>query len=670
MDAHWLKVVSGIALRGVSDRTLRHAVTGKVVLVTGASEGIGAATAVRLGAAGAIVLLAARTEETLALVRDEITALGGVAHVYPTDLSDPEQAEALAEAILRDHRRIDVVVSNAGRSIRRSLADTSDRFHDVVRTIDLNYLGPVRLLLALVPAMRAAGGGHIVNVSTAGVFTPAQNWSSYLASKSAFDVWLRCAAPELRRDGVTVSTFYSGLVRTRMSAPTAYLRRYPAMTAQEAAGAVCRAIARRPRTLQAWWTRPGELIAATFKGPVERMMAFSARLTPLRSLSILDIRRVILLAWAGRRYGWTLTAAASGGRRDEVALIDRDGPATRGELRAAARACAVGMREELGVRAGDRVGVRCATHRGLAIAACAAGLLGADAVLLPPHLDLAQIVAAERLTALVTDPGTEPPAGVRSAPWSVLATHSGRRLPRPQVRGRLTVLTSGTTGDPRVVRRKLTWRALLGPALAHLRHIPVRRGRPILVATPAYHGYGLTYLAAGLALAAPVLLVAGRDPAAVLTAAGEHRPTALFALPAQLAALVEVPGAADLPAGTRIVTGAEPLDPELSQRLLEVFGDRVFNLFGSTEAGWAALATPADLRAAPGTVGRAPAGVSLRILDSDGRPVPPGEVGAVHVAGWLPGGELVPTGDLGHLDRAGRLMLDGRVDGSLRVPVA
>jgi acyl-coenzyme A synthetase/AMP-(fatty) acid ligase len=144
----------------------------------------------------------------------------------------------------------------------------------------------------------------------------------------------------------------------------------------------------------------------------------------------------------------------------------------------------------------------------------------------------------------------------------------------------------------------------------------------------------------------------------VLAAAGEHRPTAVFALPQHLAGLVELPGAAELPPGTRIVTGAEPLAPELSQRLLDVFGDRVFNLFGSTEAGWAAMATPSDLRAAPGTVGRAPAGVRLHILGPAGERLPPGEVGTVYVAGW---GAMRATGDLGHLDRAGRLMLDGRV---------
>ncbi|MEV6966139.1 SDR family NAD(P)-dependent oxidoreductase [Hamadaea sp. NPDC051192] len=644
---HWLKLIGGIVVPGIGDRALRRRVAGRIVLVTGASEGIGAATAVRLGAAGAVVLLAARTESRLHEVRATIEAAGGQAYAYPADLSDPEQAERLGERILRDHRRVDVVVCNAGRSIHRSVADTADRFHDVVRTADLNYLGPVRLLLTLLPAMRAGDGGHIVNVSTAGLLTPAQNWSSYLASKAAFDVWLRCAAPELRLDGVTVTSFYSGLVRTRMSAPTKFFRRYPAATPEEAASTVCRAVARRPRTVQAWWSRPGEVLAAAFKSLVERGMAASARLLPLRAAALVDPLRMVRLAWASRRYGWTLTAATAGGRTGEVALVDRSGPLTRGELQAAAQSCATALRDR-GVRPGDRVGIRCATHRGLAITASAAGLLGLDTVLLPPHAE-----PADTLTVLISDdaPGT---------PWPTLVGGPGGALGRPPVRGRLTVLTSGTTGTPRLVRRKLTWRTLLGPALAHLRHIPIRAGRPIIVAVPAYHGYGLSYLAAGLALGAPVVLVPGKDPAAVLAAAREHRPTAIFALPEHLAGLAAQPDAADLPPGVRIVTGAEPLAPELSRQLLDVFGDRVYNLFGSTEAGWAAMATPADLKAAPGTVGRPPAGVRLHVLTDDGRPALPGETGAVHVGGWLPRGRLVATGDLGHLDRAGRLMLDGR----------
>lgn len=660
-----LKVASGVSLRGVSDDTLRRAVDGQVVLVTGASEGIGAAAARRLGAAGAIVLLVARTQVRLDEVRRSIVDAGGTAYAYAADLSQPDQAEALATTILAEHRRVDVVVNNAGRSIRRSVADTADRFHDVVRTTDLNYLGPVQLLLVLLPAMRAAGRGHVVNVSTAGVGFPAPNWSSYLASKAAFDMWLRCAAPELRADGVTVSTFYSGLVRTRMSAPTAYLRRLPAMSPVEAADVVCRAIAKRPRTLQAWWTRPGEVFTAGFKGPAERILAAGHRLAAWKPLRDIGLRSLLRLYRNSRRYGWTLAAAAHGGPGAATAIVDRDGPLTRGELTKAAQVCAAGIRDELEAGPGTKIGIRCGTHRGLVVAAYAAGLAGADAIMLPPGLsdeDIKAMIGAEGITALIGEPGDRPPAGILSAAWNELGPlfdDTGLpRKPPTKTKGRLTVLTSGTTGVRRPVRRGLDWRSLTGPALAHLNHIPIRPARPILVATPAYHGYGLTYLAAGLALGAPVILVPGKDPRAVLAAAKEHRPTAVFALPRQLARLAETVGAQDLPKGVRLVTGAEPLEPEVCRRLLDTFGDRVYNLFGSTEAGWAAMATPADLRAAPGTVGRAPGGVRLLILGPDGESRPPGETGAVHVAGW---GAVTPTGDLGHLDRAGRLMLDGRV---------
>lgn len=645
----WVRIAAGISGRGVRESTLRRAVQGKVVLVTGASEGIGAATARRLGRAGAIVLLVARTVERLEAVRREIADAGGIAHVHPADLSQPAEAQALGIRILAEHRRVDVVVNNAGRSIRRSLADTADRFHDVQRTIDLNYLGPVQLLLTLLPAMRAAGRGHVVNVSTAGILTPAPQWSSYLASKAAFDVWLRSAAPELRRDGVTASTFYCGLVRTRMSAPTKAYRQAPAMSPDEAAAVVCRAIARRPRTIEAWWMRPSELFAAAFKGTVERFLSGDNVLDTLRvavTTGLLRPARLVRMIRASRRYGWTLAAAVEAGPPDGIALVDEHGSVTRSQLRLDALGRAAYL-HSVGVTAGDRIGVRCANDRGLVATAAAAGLLGADAVLLPPALDddeLTAVTAREGLRLTLGDAPTLP------VTW----------LPRPRRPGRLTVLTSGTTGPRQAVRRPITWRVLLAPALTHLRLIPLRPGTPIAVAAPAYHGYGLSYLAAGLALGAPVILAAGLRPQRLREVVDAHRPTALFALPVQLDRLAALPDAADLYARTRLVTGSEPLDPDLCRRLLDVFGDRLFNLFGATEAGWATIATPADLRAAPGTVGRPPRGVLIRVLDSDGLAAPPGEHGAVHVGGWLPGGALIATGDVGYLDPAGRLMLTPR----------
>jgi len=173
------------------------------------------------------------------------------------------------------------------------------------------------------------------------------------------------------------------------------------------------------------------------------------------------------------------------------------------------------------------------------------------------------------------------------------------------------VLTSGTTGVPRSVSRPLPLGMLLGPVATHLALTPVRRGEPIVVAAPPHHGYGLTYLSAGLVLGAPVVLAPGGDPERILSAVAEHRAGLLFALPIQLRRICDLPASRwpALDSLRAVVSGAAPLSADLCARLRERFGDRTFNMYATTEAGWAAMATPADLRAAPGTVGRAPRGV-------------------------------------------------------------
>jgi NAD(P)-dependent dehydrogenase (short-subunit alcohol dehydrogenase family) len=258
----------------VTDGKLAAAVGGKTVLVTGASYGIGEATARRLGAAGAKVLLLARTADRLETVTKDIAATGGSAYDYPMDLTDTSAIEATIARILDEHGHVDVLVSNAGKSIRRSIAETYGRFHDIERTNAVNYLGPSKLILELLPSMRARRTGHIVNVSTAGVRTPpAARWSAYLASKSAFDVWLRCIAQEIRGDGVTVSTVYMGLVHTRMSEPTAILNRMPGLSPEQAAALVCQAITDRPHNLSPPYARPVGAFGHIFRASTDRLLA-------------------------------------------------------------------------------------------------------------------------------------------------------------------------------------------------------------------------------------------------------------------------------------------------------------------------------------------------------------------------------------------------------------
>jgi NAD(P)-dependent dehydrogenase (short-subunit alcohol dehydrogenase family) len=258
-----------LAPRGnASPEALRRAVEGKTVLVTGASFGIGEALAERLGQAGARVLLAARSEGQLHSLAQRITDAGGVAQCYPLDLRDPEQVDAVAARILAQQGHVDVVVHNAGKSIRRSLYRSLDRAHDFERTMAVNYLGPVRLQLALLPSMIARRGGQIINVSAVSVRLPAAAfWAAYSASKSAFDIWVASAAPELRHCQIACTSIYFGLVHTAMSAPTAAYASMPGQTADQAACVICRAIIERPRSIAPWWLEPLRWLSP----PAERM---------------------------------------------------------------------------------------------------------------------------------------------------------------------------------------------------------------------------------------------------------------------------------------------------------------------------------------------------------------------------------------------------------------
>lgn len=235
----------GRIVRRVTGGGLSRAVDGRVVLVTGASSGIGEATALRLGAAGATVVLVARSEDALRSVADRIEAAGGRADVRPCDLTDLDAVGRLTDAVLADHGTVDVLVNNAGRSIRRSIADSVDRMHDFERTMQINYYGPVKLTLGLLPAMRAQGRGQIVNVLSEGLLLQTPRFAAYLASKAALDSFSRCVANEVRPDGVRITGIHMPLVRTPMIAPTAQYERVPALRPEEGADLVCEGIVTR-----------------------------------------------------------------------------------------------------------------------------------------------------------------------------------------------------------------------------------------------------------------------------------------------------------------------------------------------------------------------------------------------------------------------------------------
>jgi NAD(P)-dependent dehydrogenase (short-subunit alcohol dehydrogenase family) len=228
------------------DHSLSGRVKGKVVVVTGSSSGIGKATALKLAEAGAKVILVARGEEKLLETKGEIDRLGGNAWICTADVADLASCDALVARVTKEHGGCDFLVNNAGRSIRRGVVNSFDRFHDFERTIQLNYFGALRLIMGFLPKMLEKKRGHIINISSIGVLSNAPRFSAYVASKSALDSFSACAASEFVDKGVLFTTINMPLVRTPMIAPTKIYENVPTLSPEEAAGLVVDAIVNRP----------------------------------------------------------------------------------------------------------------------------------------------------------------------------------------------------------------------------------------------------------------------------------------------------------------------------------------------------------------------------------------------------------------------------------------
>jgi short-subunit dehydrogenase len=265
---------------GFSRSRLRERLAGKTVLITGASYGIGECLAEALAETEAHLLLVARTADKLSEVKQRVEARGCRADVFPCDLTNAAAVESLLQHLLRLPTGIDVVVSNAGKSIRRSIFDSLDRLHDFSRTMNLNYFGPVQLLLALIPTL-VARQGQVINISAVNVLLAAPpKWSAYQASKTAFDQWFRCVSPELNARGVATTSIYLPLVRTRMIEPTKEYSKVPAMQPEQVASLICRAIISRRRSYGPWWLLPAQLASVLFRWPWEVLMTWSMQRQP------------------------------------------------------------------------------------------------------------------------------------------------------------------------------------------------------------------------------------------------------------------------------------------------------------------------------------------------------------------------------------------------------
>jgi fatty-acyl-CoA synthase len=401
-----------------------------------------------------------------------------------------------------------------------------------------------------------------------------------------------------------------------------------------------------------------------------------------------------LLRWGTSSGGAIAVTAARAPQ--QPALIDELGTLSYGELHRRANALASSLAAH-GVRPGDGIAIMCRNHRGFMDATVAASRMGAHALYLNTMFaapQLADVVAREGARAIVYD---EEFAALLSEVKGIdkrfVAWHDGESaagdplledlisvgdsagVPPAEEPGRVVILTSGTTGTPKGARRS---HAGLSSAAALLSKIPYRARERTMIAAPLFHSWGLANYTLGVPLSSTFVLRRRFDPEGTLRAIARHRATALVVVPVMLQRILELPQETldryDTSSLRVIAVSGSALPGPLATRVMDQFGDVLYNLYGSTEVAWATIATPEDLRAAPGCAGRPPLGTVVKLFDEDDREVAPGQTGRIFVASGFPFegytggdtkatiGELMSSGDVGHFDPAGRLFIDGRDD--------
>ncbi len=244
------------------DRSLKGTVGGKVVLVTGGSSGIGLAAAHKFAEAGATTIICGRDQDKLDEACAEAKARGYAFIAYPADIADMADCDRFTQLVIANHGGVDFLINNAGRSIRRAIESSYDRFHDFERTMQLNYFGCLRVTMGLLPGMVARHKGHVVNISSIGVLTNAPRFSAYVASKAALDAWTRCASSEFADQGVTFTTINMPLVRTPMIAPTQIYKNVPTLAPEEAADMIAQACISKPVRIATRLGITGQLLHA------------------------------------------------------------------------------------------------------------------------------------------------------------------------------------------------------------------------------------------------------------------------------------------------------------------------------------------------------------------------------------------------------------------------
>ncbi|MGA8514230.1 MAG: SDR family oxidoreductase [Burkholderiaceae bacterium] len=262
------------------DRSLKGTVQGKVVLITGGSSGIGLASAHKFAEAGAITIICGRDQDKLDEAQKEAKAKGYQFVCYAADIADMEDCDRFVALLNEKHGGVDYLINNAGRSIRRAIENSYDRFHDFERTMQLNYFGCIRVTMGLLPGMTAKKQGHIVNISSIGVLTNAPRFSAYVASKAALDAWTRCAASEYADQGVSFTTINMPLVRTPMIAPTNIYKNVPTLSPEEAADMVAQACIAKDVRIATRLGIAGQVLHTLFPRIMQIVMNTSFRMFP------------------------------------------------------------------------------------------------------------------------------------------------------------------------------------------------------------------------------------------------------------------------------------------------------------------------------------------------------------------------------------------------------
>jgi acyl-CoA synthetase (AMP-forming)/AMP-acid ligase II len=424
----------------------------------------------------------------------------------------------------------------------------------------------------------------------------------------------------------------------------------------------------------------------------------SGLIRPMRPDHLIRFGRLYLAWGPAPALGYTVGAVT---RADETAVIDELGALTFTEMNRRTNALAHALADD-GIGEGDRVAVMCRNHRGFIDATVALSKLGAHCLYLNTSFagpQITDVVNREDASAIIydeefTDLVAEAAEGRRTyLAWrevngdgeAIDVDDSLEHLIRrgdpsdpvpPSEPGKTVILTSGTTGTPKGASRQSP--TSLDPAAALLSKIPLHAGEVTMIAAPLFHAWGFAHFVIAMALGSTIVLRRRFDPEQTLAGTAEHRATALVVVPVMLQRILELPEEGrdryDLHALRVIAVSGSALPGPLATATMDAFGDIVYNLYGSTEVAWATIATPEDLRAAPGTAGRPPRGTIVKLYDEDGREVPQGDTGRIFVGnemmfeGYTGGGSkevingLMATGDVGHFDRGGRLHVDGRDD--------